>query len=263
MGDGAMCRMIGIVGVPDVSPQLFLHFRELATSGRYLSSDGPSHLDGWGAGWFTRDGRPKVHKSVVPILDRKSGFFDALAGLSADTPRIALGHLRKASVGGVATENTHPFEADGWLFCHNGTLFNADYLPLRAHDPAGKTDSERFFLYLLEQMAEDGEQGLRRGIEQARQYPHTSLTFLLTNGTLLVAYREIGASDEAPVAELRKYYALYAQTRPNTWIICSEPFPMGEGHWKRLDEGELLIVSRDAQLVRHMNLRGLLQASRL
>jgi predicted glutamine amidotransferase len=255
--------MIGIVGVPEVSPQLFLHFRELATSGRYLSSDGPSHLDGWGAGWFARDGQPRVHKSVVPILDRKSGFFSALAGLSADAPRIALGHLRKASVGGVATENTHPFEADGWLFCHNGTLFNAEHLPLVAHDPTGRTDSERFFLYLLEQMAGDGEQGIRRGIKQIQRYPYTSLTFLLTNGTVLIAYREIGASDEAPLAELRKYYALYAQARPNTWIICSEPLPMNGGQWKHLDDGELLILSRDAQLVRQVNLKESLQTSRL
>lgn len=257
-----MCRMIGVAGVPDVSPQLLLHFRELATAGRFLTLDGPSHLDGWGAGWFTRDGHPRVHKSTIPILDRKSGFFDALAHLSLETPRMALAHLRKASVGGIAAENTHPFEADGWLFCHNGTLFDAESLPLVAHDPVGKTDSERLFLFLLEQMTAHGEQGLRRGIEHARQRPHTSLTFLLTNGTVLMAFREVGASEEAPPAELRRYYSLYLQVRSKMSIVCSEPLPMSGGQWKQLDNGELVIISGDAKVAQQVTLQDSLQASK-
>jgi glutamine amidotransferase len=33
-----------------------------------------------------------------------------------------LAHLRRATVGRVALENTHPFCHGSWVFAHNGTL---------------------------------------------------------------------------------------------------------------------------------------------
>ncbi len=256
-----MCRMIGIVSLPSVPPQLFLGFRDLATHGRYLTSDGPSHHDGWGAGWFRPNNEVQLVKAATPVQDRKSGYIDALVRMGADQPRIAVAHLRKASTGGVRTEDTHPFAAGGWLFCHNGTLFEHQRLPLHTHQPDGGTDSERLFLYLLEQMAGDIEEGVRRTVETTRGLRYSSLTFLLTDGRVLVAYRDVGQPDGATLKESRRYYTLYALFRADMCIVCSEPMSFCGQSWKQLDDGELLIVSKEAQLLRRVNLRAQLAAT--
>lgn len=251
-----MCRMIGIVGVPSVAPQLLLTFRDLATSGRYLPSDGPTHFDGWGVAWFDRRREVQLRKAATPAVDKQSGYIDAIVSMGADQPGIAISHLRKASTGRISLENTHPFTADGWLFCHNGTLFESEGLPLRTHRPVGETDSERLFLYLLEQMTGDVEQGVRRAIETVRARPYESLTFLLTDGRVLVAYRDVGQPEGATtLKESRRYYTLYSLFRQDMCIVCSEPLPFSGQPWVQLNDGELLIVSRDARLRCRVNLR--------
>jgi predicted glutamine amidotransferase len=255
-----MCRMMGVVSLPTVQPQFFLAFRELATHGRYLAADGPCHLDGWGAGWFGRDAKPQLRKAAVPVLDRKSGYFDALASVAEDRPQMAIAHVRKASTGSVRIEDTHPFEADGWLFCHNGTLSEYEDLPLHHHRPRGGTDSERLFLYLLEHMAGGVEQAVRRVVETVPRDSYTSLTFLLTNGHVLVAYRDVGRPEETP-KESARYYTLYALLRDDTCIVCSEPLPYCGQPWRALDDGELLIASREARVLRQVNIKERVKAS--
>lgn len=258
-GQRGMCRMIGVVGQPSVPPQLFLSFRELASQGRYLSADGPGHLDGWGTGWFVRDAQPCVRKAPGPVLDKKSGYIEALARMQSDHPQIALAHLRKASKGGMGAEDTHPFAADGWLFAHNGTVDDYERLPVRTHMPGGTTDSERLFLHLLEQMDGGVEQGVRRTVERARHLPYASLTFLLTNGRVLVAYREIGRPDGSTGKESKRYHTLYVSFQPELCVVCSEPLPFVGGRWEQLNDGDLLIVSQEATLLHRVNLREQLQ----
>ena len=66
-------------------------------------------------------------------------------------------HIRKATQGRVALENTHPFQRElwgrYWVFAHNGDL--KDYAP-RLHasfHPVGGTDSERAFCWLMQELA--------------------------------------------------------------------------------------------------------------
>ncbi len=251
-----MCRMIGVVGLPSVPLPLFLAFRELATRGRYLPTDGPGHLDGWGAGWSVHEGKPRLMKAAVPVIDPKGGYFEALVSIKVERPRIAIAHVRKASVGGWVDEDTHPFEAEGWLFCHNGTVFDHGHLPLRKHQPRGGTDSERFFLFTLEQMDGDAEAGVRHALEVVRRHhPYTSLTFLLTDGRVLIAYRDVGEPNEGTVKDCTQYYTLYALLRPDVCVVCSEPLPVCGLPWRKLADGELLIISRDAQVLRQVNLK--------
>lgn len=74
---------------------------------------------------------------------------------------------------------------------HNGTIpnFNEKVVGLK-----GTTDSERFFLLVLK-MGEEGhlpiERALKLAIKKVREsYTYSSLTFLLTNGNRIYAYRE-------------------------------------------------------------------------
>src|SRR5690606_26361790 len=68
-------------------------------------------------------------------------------------------HIRKATVGRVALENSHPFMRElwgrYWVFAHNGDLKNY-HPPLHAaFRPVGDTDSERAFCWLLQEMAKN------------------------------------------------------------------------------------------------------------
>src|SRR5688572_14570632 len=110
------------------------------------------HADGWGIAFF--EGR-----GCRVFLDSKAAVESPIAGLVRGYPIHSINviaHIRKATRGAVALENTHPFlrELWGryWIFAHNGTLekFSAR---LRGHyQPVGSTDSEAAFCYLLEKL---------------------------------------------------------------------------------------------------------------
>lgn len=72
--------------------------------------------------------------------------------------QTVVAHVRRATVGRVALENTHPFCHGRWSFVHNGTLPGFDHLRPRMlawmtpeHRAAihGDTDSEHIFHLLL------------------------------------------------------------------------------------------------------------------
>lgn len=68
-------------------------------------------------------------------------------------------HIRKATQGKIALENTHPFSRKlwdkEWVFAHNGQLNALPDLPHNApFTPVGDTDSELAFCHVLCEMAE-------------------------------------------------------------------------------------------------------------
>ncbi|HXD52413.1 MAG TPA: class II glutamine amidotransferase, partial [Burkholderiales bacterium] len=82
------------------------------------------HADGWGIAFFEGPG-------CRVFLDSKPAVESAVAELVRSYPirsMNVIAHIRKATKGRVALENTHPFlrELWGryWIFAHNGTLEN-------------------------------------------------------------------------------------------------------------------------------------------
>ncbi|MBR0485800.1 MAG: class II glutamine amidotransferase [Oscillospiraceae bacterium] len=70
---------------------------------------------------------------------------------------VAIAHIRFATVGSVRTENCHPYygtDSSGrmWTLVHNGTIYSGRNLTKYLEKQHGDTDSERIFLYLLEEM---------------------------------------------------------------------------------------------------------------
>ena len=120
-----------------------------------------------------------------------------------------MAHVRRATVGKVALENTHPFRHAGWTFLHNGTVpyFAEIRDELLAELPAahraaiaGSTDSEHLFHLILashEQAPERPllailQQALERVIRWCRargQEPHLGLNVLLSDGAQMVGSR--------------------------------------------------------------------------
>ncbi len=71
---------------------------------------------------------------------------------------VLIGHVRRASVGALRTENTHPFRYRSWVFAQTGTIDGFEGLRERllASQPEflrrnvrGETDSECFFYLFL------------------------------------------------------------------------------------------------------------------
>jgi glutamine amidotransferase len=110
------------------------------------------HRDGWGIGFF--EGR-----GVRLFLDPQPSAHSPVAELVRSYPIHSLNviaHIRKATQGHVALENTHPFTRElwgiQWLFAHNGNLPQFQPSMKGSPTPVGDTDSERIFCWLLQSL---------------------------------------------------------------------------------------------------------------
>jgi predicted glutamine amidotransferase len=254
-----MCRLFGCRSrdLGGVSHELFHGANALRVQSR-------EHPDGWGVGWY-EDGTPRVVRSLTPA--HGDADFEKLSQfVSAQT---VVAHVRKASVGQVAPENTHPFQRGRWLFAHNGTVPDWDRVrsPLEASiDPSlraglqGETDSERCFLLFLSRLQGhcDPERAdvasaaaalaetvaLVREIADRPDDP-ASTTFLATDGRLLLACRRgrtLYLSSPAPDRGGASAYVAIASEDPG------EPPPGGKRAWRLLPEEALVAVDERLRL---------------
>src|SRR2546425_10816753 len=107
--------MCGVSGCRPAAPGGVAH--ELLHGANALRVQSREHPDGWGLGWYV--GRvPQVVRSLTAAHGDED-FEEVSSFVTAST---ILAHIRKASIGRVALENTHPFEWGPWLFAHNGTV---------------------------------------------------------------------------------------------------------------------------------------------
>ncbi len=108
---------------------------------------------GWGIGFYQAG---EILLRRRPIDDRDViDLTEAAEDIRTD---VLVGHVRRASVGALRTENTHPFRYRSWVFAQTGTIGGFDGLRERllASQPEflrrnvrGETDSECFFYLFL------------------------------------------------------------------------------------------------------------------
>jgi glutamine amidotransferase len=118
-----------------------------------LACRAEEHKDGFGIGFFEDKG---VRLFVDHHSARQSPVAELVKGYPIHSENV-IAHIRKATQGRVALENTHPFQRElwgrYWVFAHNGNL--VDFHP-RLHGafrPVGDTDSERAFCWLMQELA--------------------------------------------------------------------------------------------------------------
>ncbi len=153
------------------------------------------HKDGWGIAFFE-------DKGCRSFLDPSPSAGSAISSLVKNYPIKScnvISHIRKATLGEVTLENTHPFTRElwgqYWVFAHNGDLksfhpsFQGSYLPV------GSTDSEQAFCLILERLKQSfperptpqevaGE--LQRIADDIATYG--IFNFLLSDGICMFAY---------------------------------------------------------------------------
>ncbi len=237
-----MCRLFGQHAHPG-----FDLCAPLCSAENALRFQSHAHRHGWGIGWY-EDGVPVVRRGLLPAHADASFEEAARAASSA----VVVAHVRDASVGPVAPENTHPFRHARWLFAHNGTVarfkrsrrvrdailaeIDADLRPALR----GETDSERcFFMFLARLRARatlDGasvaqvRRALVETVEDVRRIADprsgtvSTLNFLVSDGRVLAAVRH------------RKTLHLAADAGPrHAFVVASER--IGAAAWVEVPEG--------------------------
>jgi len=219
--------------------------------------------DGTGIGWFDAHG-PHVAKQPKSAFDDPL-FSQEAAAIDACT---LVTHVRAATAGHDALQNTHPFEMDGLIVAHNGGFGDLDAVDAELGDWAqkvrGDTDSERYAALIAKYAHDRGDVGA--GFAAAANWladnvPMYSLNAVVVSKgnlwalrypdqrALHVAKRRLdplsggvwsGASDTAS-------HTVVSDHPTDVVLVASERID-GSEDWRMLDPGELIHVGPDLQV---------------
>jgi len=222
-----MCRLLIAAGKFDLS-EIIDDFKTMAMdqNEKHENNAGKEfrHGDGWGI-VFMQDGRMQVKTFLAACYED-----DAIeAYRTLDTPLCVL-HARKGSKGSVKLENVHPFQASGYAFCHNGTV--DDELLYEDHlKPAGDTDSEKLFYYLISNLSEGlNERVIYDKYTGIKEF--TGINSIVTDGETSFIVNWFSKKPE--------YYTLKVLETPDCAIISSEILPhFRGGDWRRSNNRDI------------------------
>lgn len=154
------------------------------------------HTDGWGIAFFEG-------KGLRQFLDAQPSSNSPIAELVRNYPiksENVIAHIRKATQGRIALENTHPFQRSlwgyYWAFAHNGNIPDFEPSLSESWQPVGDTDSEKIFCWILKGLHSrfgDNYPGHEKIFYAIKEIilPLASkgeLNFLLSNGDFLMAH---------------------------------------------------------------------------
>lgn len=255
-----MCRLFGMSGGREHVTATFW----LLQAPDSLLQQSHREPDGTGLGTFAPDGRPVVSKQPLAAYADRAFAREAREVHS----RTFVAHIRFASTGAVAAENTHPFEQRGRLFAHNGVVGDLPALEARLGAArslvTGETDSERYFALITSEIQRTGdvEAAIAGAVGWiADTLPVFSLNFVMITASELWALRypavhelhvlERAAGGVSGSAQLHhrnaqgtvRVHSAHLAARPAV-IVASEPMDDDPG-WRALDGGELLHVDGD------------------
>jgi len=285
-----MCRMLGMTAVSAVAPSAAAssdsEARRLpswehlvgaphsllrqADMGCVPAGTPPGHTDSWGIGWFDSDAQVSLTRQTGSAAG--SGYFvfaaegAARGGAGSGPANVLIGHLRKASRGGVSSENAHPVRVDfagpntgpgrpydTLLIAHNGTIGDPlldtvrDDLAALDHPEAG-ADSDTVVLahWLAHRVESAGD--VFGGLSDALRDLLARVPDVSPNGDATQAYSSINlliahASGLYALRQFTKtpdYYTLSARPLDETggYLVASEPTDDHAG-WQALTPGVL------------------------
>ena len=181
-----MCQLLGMNA--NTPTDVMFSFTGLATRAE-------EHKDGFGIAFFEGAG-------LRLLVDHHSARVSPVAELVKRYPIKSdnvIAHIRKATQGRVALQNTHPFVRElwgrYWVFAHNGDLKGFHPRLHGAFRPVGDTDSEHAFCWLMQELAkahasvpgvDELSATLRELVPQVAR--HGNFNLLLSNGEALWAH---------------------------------------------------------------------------
>ena len=213
------------------------------------------HKDGFGIAFFEGAG-------VRLFVDHQSATDSPVAQTVQRYPirsRHILAHIRKATQGVVALENTHPFQRElwgrYWVFAHNGNLVDFHPKLHAAFHPVGSTDSERAFCWLMQELAKNHARlpsvaHLSETLAELlpRITAHGTFNFLLSHGEALWAHcstrlhyverRHPFARAQLQDEDLTVDFAVQTTPADRVAVVVTEPLTRDEA-WQAMQPGEL------------------------
>ena len=246
-----MCELLGMEC--NVPTDIVFSFSGLRQRG---GKTGP-HADGWGLAFY--EGR-----ATRVFLDPSPAAHSPLAHFLSEHPiktLLAIGHIRRRTRGPTTLANTHPFVRElwgrYWVFAHNGNLENFHPRLHASFHPVGRTDSERAFCWLMQELAKAHAavptvQELSCTLRELLPVParHGSFNLLLSNGQALWAHcstklhvlERAHPFGHAQLADedLRVDFAQVTQPSDRAAIVATAPLTAGEP-WQALAPGEMRV----------------------
>jgi predicted glutamine amidotransferase len=221
-----MCRVFGCVAAEPASIR-----HELVEAENPLIRQSEDHDSGWGMAVYERADGSDPELVRYPNAAHDDGEF---LEVTSKNGRIFNVHVRRATMGGLALENTHPFCLGSHSLGHNGTIVRYPRLleDRRVARPNGDTDSEAFFNFLMAGYdASDPVGSLRRAVSTTVQRSSMSgLNFLFSDGDRLYAYR-LGL------------FELHWLQRPGQLLVASER--VTDEPWHSVQQDVLLVLDPD------------------
>ena len=243
-----MCQLLGLnANTPTDLMFSFAGFSERAQE----------HKDGFGIAFFEGAG---ARLFVDPSSARVSPVAEMVRRYPIRSHHI-IAHIRKATQGRVALENTHPFMRElwgrYWVFAHNGDLKGFEPKLHAAFRPVGQTDSERAFCWLMQELAKNhagvpSVADLTQTLRELAAVParYGTFNFLLSNGQALWAHCSTRlhvlerahpfAAAQLQDADITVDFAALTTPNDRVAVVVTEPLTLNEP-WQALRSGELAV----------------------
>ena len=218
-----MCRVFGCVAAEPLSVR-----HDLLEADNPLIHQSEEHDSGWGMAVYRRGAGEEPRCVRFPEAAHQD---DAFVEATNMRGRLFNVHVRRATMGGLAPENTHPFCLGPYSFGHNGTIVR--YPKLLEPDvakPHGQTDSEAFFNFLMRDFDPGhARRCLRAAVRTViKRSPFSGLNFLFSDGECLYAYK-LGV------------FELHWAARDGSLVVASEPIDKDE-RWHSVHDDVLLVL---------------------
>jgi predicted glutamine amidotransferase len=230
-----------------------------------FSTRAVEHGDGFGIAFFEDRG---VRLFVDPHSAKDSPVAEMVRRYPIRSENV-IAHIRKATQGRIALENTHPFVRElwgrYWVFAHNGNL--TDYQP-RLHasfHPVGDTDSEKAFCWLMQELAKAHARlptiaeltaTLRELVPSIST--HGTFNFLMSNGEALWAHASTHLSylvRQHPFAhaklqdqDMSMNFAEVTRELDRVVVIATQPLTRDEP-WQKFETGQLMVFAKGQRLI--------------
>jgi predicted glutamine amidotransferase len=218
-----MCRVFGCVAAEPVSIR-----HELLEAENPLIRQSEEHDSGWGMAVYERTGGQQPQLVRFPEAAHTDDGFVRATELRG---RIFNVHVRRATMGELCLENTHPFCLGNYTLGHNGTILRYPrLLEPGMRRPEGDTDSEHLFNRLMHDFDPADPVGSLRETMRAvvECSAFSGVNVLLGDGDKLFAYR-LGL------------FELHWLARPGQLLVASEQVTEEPG-WHSVQQDVLLTL---------------------
>lgn len=235
-----MCRVFGCVAAEPVSIR-----SELLEAPNPLIRQSEEHDSGWGMAVYQQPLGEEPHCVRFP---RAAYADDDFPGATALRGRIFNVHVRRATMGGLTEDNTHPFCLANYSLGHNGTVLRfTRLLEDGVMAPRGQTDSEHLFNFLMRDLDPADVPGSLRAAVTAiiERSPFSAVNVLFSDGERLYAYR-LGVFELHWLSRPGRLLVASEKLTPEPWhsvqqdvLLTLDPQELEEPHAERLVGDEL------------------------